>query len=83
MNAKMLATVILSTLVETLEEVPEGHLYAACMERTDIGTFMRAISALAETGFIERHMGPTVRATAKARVLPWPAQIKVLQEVAP
>lgn len=68
-NARALANLIAATLGETDQPIPEGHVYAAVMGRTDPDTFERAIAALIAVGLIERRAGPVLVSTEKCRAI--------------
>lgn len=78
-TTKEIATILTSVLVQTLDPVPEGHLYSACMGQCDLDTFQLAVGAPKVAGLLENTGGSRflVAATDKARALPWPPSINV------
>lgn len=75
---KQVAVALLSTLVETPEAFPEGHLYASLMGTIDLETFQLAVIALKAAKLVESQGQYLIKATERARKLPWPADVKVV-----
>ena len=69
MDAKQLGNILASTLgdLPAGEEVPEGHLYAACMGHADLDTFQAAVGLLVAAGLVVRRPGPCLMATDRLR----------------
>jgi len=67
MNAQQLQTIAIAEAIQTLREVPAGHLYAHVMQHMSLDEFERVIAVLVRAGVVKRanHLltwtGPAVK----------------------